>query len=97
VNLHPPILIEDDDKDTGNENASQASEESDGDVIFVVENTANEEPDPDQVHEVHENEFETIVNEGAEGGAPDGQQPQVEQKKVRRMESSLAVDALLRM
>ena len=77
MNLHPPILIEDDDE-TGDENASQASEESDGEVIFVGENVANEEPDPNQVHKVHDDDFETIEtaeNEGAEEGVPDGQQP----------------------
>jgi hypothetical protein len=73
VNLPPPILIEDDDEDVEDRDASQASQESDGDVIFVGENAANEEPDPVQVHEVHDHEFETIDNEGAEEGVPDGQ------------------------
>jgi hypothetical protein len=37
VDLHPPIVIEDEDEQDGNEDASQASGGSDGDVVFVGE------------------------------------------------------------
>jgi hypothetical protein len=66
VNLEPPILIEDDNDDEDDENASQESEDSDGDVIFIGDNATNEAPEPEQIHEVHDEELETFNDEDTE-------------------------------